>query len=152
MTVEERLEDFIMGALPPAPKPAGMYAPVTIAGSLAFVSGQIPVSDGKIRYIGKVCDSNISAAQESARLCAINVLAQLKSALGSLDRVTKIARITGFVNSDASFTAQPRVIDAASNVFAAAYGKASHARVAVGVASLPLGVMTEVDAIAEITA
>ncbi len=140
-----------MGNIPEPPTPAGMYRPVTVAGKLAFVSGQIPVSGGKIMYAGKVSDANITDARESARLCAINVLAQLKAELGSLDRVAKIARITGFVNSDPSFTAQPKVIDAASDVFAAAFGKATHARVAVGVASLPLGVMTEVDAIAEVT-
>lgn len=151
MSIEEKLESFIMGSLPDAPTPAGSYKPVTVAGKLAFVSGQIPVSDGRIKYKGKVNDANISEARESARLCAINVLSQLKSELGSLDKVANIVRITGFVNSDPAFTAQPKVIDSASDVIAAAFGQKRHSRVAVGVASLPLGVMTEVDAIAELS-
>lgn len=151
MVIEEKLAAFIMGNIPSAPKPAGLYRPVTVAGKIAFVSGQIPISDGKIKYTGKVNDSNISVARESARLCAINILAQLKAELGTLDRVANISRITGFVNSDPEFTAHPKVIDAASDVIAAGFGIRSHARVAVGVAALPLGVMTEVDAIAELT-
>lgn len=151
MSIEARLESFIMGSLPEPPRPAGMYTPVCIAGNMAFVSGQIPTSNGKIRYTGKVNNANMTDARQSARLCAINVLSQLKSELGSLDRVKKIVRITGFVNSDPDFVEHPQVINGASEVFAAAFGKATHARVAVGVASLPLGAMTEVDAIAEIT-
>ena len=150
MGIEERLSPFIMGPLPPAPRPAGMYAPVCVAGSLAFVSGQIPISGGRVKYVGKVHDENVSEAQESARLCAINVLAQLKAELGSLDRLRKIVRVGGYVNSTLEFTGQPKVIDAASEVFAAAFGPGQHARAAVGVASLPLGVMTEVEAVAEI--
>ena len=139
-----------MGPLPTAPKPAGSYTSVSIAGNLAFVSGQIPIANGKIQYTGKVNDENLSIAKESARLCAINVLSQLKNTLGSLDKVKKIIKVTGFVNSEPDFFAHPKVIDSASEVFAAAFGVATHARVTLGVASLPLGVMTEVDAIAEI--
>lgn len=150
MGIEENLASFIMGPLPAAPRPVGLYAPVCIVGNIAFVSGQIPSNGGAIKYAGKVGDHNIGEAKESARLCAINVLAQLKAEVGSLDLVKQIVRVTGYVNAEPDFTNHPKVINAASEVFAAAFGKGRHARVAIGAASLPLDAMTEVDAIAEI--
>lgn len=132
------------------PAPAGAYIPVVITGKTAFVSGQIPIVDGKIAYRGKVTEDNIEDAKKSARICAINILAQLKKELGTLDRVARIVKVSGFVNSSPEFTKHPQVINAASDLFFEIFGqKGKHARIAMGVASLPLDSMTEIDAIVE---
>lgn len=133
------------------PKPAGAYIPVVISNNLAYVSGQIPVKEGKIVYEGKVNNENIEEAKKSAKLCAINILAQLKRELGTLDNILKIVKVSGFVNSEPNFTQHPKVINAASDLFFEIFGeKGRHARIAVGVSSLPLNSMTEIDAIVEI--
>lgn len=132
------------------PKPAGAYVPVVISGNLAFVSGQIPMKEGKVVFEGKVNDANLETARESAKLCAINILAQLESELGNLDKITKIVKVSGFVNSEPNFFQHPKVINAASDLFFEIFGqKGIHARIAVGVASLPLNSMTEIDAVVE---
>ena len=138
-------------SIPVPPKPAGSYLPVVISNNIAHVSGQIPVKDGKVIFQGKVNDQNLEEAKQSAKLCAINILAQLKRELGTLDRISKIIKISGFVNSDSDFFQQPNVINAASDLFFKIFGeKGQHARIAVGVSSLPLNSMTEIDAIIEI--
>ena len=138
-------------SIPVPPKPAGSYLPVVISNNIAYVSGQIPVKDGKVIFQGKVNDQNLEEAKQSAKLCAINILAQLKRELGTLDRISKIIKISGFVNSDSDFFQQPNVINAASDLFFEIFGeKGKHARIAVGVSSLPLNSMTEIDAIIEI--
>jgi enamine deaminase RidA (YjgF/YER057c/UK114 family) len=138
--------------LPVPPKPIGSYIPVTRTGNLIFVSGQIPVRDGKVEFQGKVpTDVSIDTAQKAARLCIINVLAQLKSEIGSLDRISKIVRISGFVNSASDFYEQPKIINAASDLlFDIFEEKGKHSRIAVGVASLPLNSTVEIDLIAEV--
>ncbi|MEK0321094.1 MAG: RidA family protein, partial [Nitrosopumilus sp.] len=85
------------------------YVPVVRTGNLLFISGQIPMEDGKVIFTGKVSDDNIETAQKSARMCAINILAQIKREVGNLDKVSKIVRLSGFVNSETEFTAQPKV-------------------------------------------
>ena len=136
--------------LPNPPTPAGSYVPVVRTGKLLFVSGQIPMEDGKVIYTGKVSDDNLETAQKSAKMCAINILAQLKRELGDLDKVTKIVRLSGFVNSAPEFSQQPKVINSASDLFFEIFGeKGKHSRIAVGVASLPLNSMTEIDAVVE---
>ncbi|MCE2497655.1 MAG: RidA family protein [Nitrosopumilaceae archaeon] len=147
--IEERISEMGI-ALPSAPAPpAGSYIPVARSGSLLYVSGQIPQKDGKIVFAGKVSDSNVTRAQESARLCAINILAQAKSHLGDLERVERIVSLTGFVNSVPEFTQHPKVINAASDLLVEIFGgeRGSHSRMAVGASSLPLGVMTEIGAV-----
>lgn len=137
--------------LPIPPSPAGSYIPVVKSGNLLYVSGQIPMEDGKVAFTGKVSDTNIETAQKSARICAINILAQLKKELGDLEKISKIVRISGFVNSVPEFTQQPKVINAASDLFYEIFGECGkHSRIAVGVSSLPLNSMTEIDAIVEI--
>jgi enamine deaminase RidA (YjgF/YER057c/UK114 family) len=137
--------------LPIPPNPAGSYIPVVKSGNLLFVSGQIPMEDGKVTFTGKVSDANIETAQKSARICAINILAQLKKELGDLERISRIVRLSGFVNSVPEFTQQPKVINAASDLFYEIFGEnGKHSRIAVGVSSLPLNSMTEIDAIVEI--
>ncbi len=147
--IEEKLES--MGVkLPNPPTPAGSYVPVIRTGNLLFISGQIPMEDGKVIFTGKVSDDNLETAQKSARMCAINILAQIKRELGSLDKVTRIVKLSGFVNSMSDFTQHPKVINPASDLFFEIFGdKGKHSRVAVGVACLPLDSMTEIDAIVE---
>lgn len=148
--IDEKLESLGIELSAP-PKPAGAYIPVVISNNLAYVSGQIPMKDGKIIYEGKVTNENIEEAKKSAKLCAINILAQLKRELGTLDKILKIVKVSGFVNSEPNFTQHPKVINAASELFFEIFGeKGQHARIAVGVSSLPLNSMTEIDAVVEI--
>lgn len=148
--IEEKIKSIGI-KLPIPPNPAGSYIPVVKSGNLLFVSGQVPIEDGKVTFTGKVSDVNIETAQKSARICAINILAQLKKELGDLEKISKIVRLSGFVNSVPEFTQQPKVINAASDLFYEIFGEnGKHSRIAVGVSSLPLNSMTEIDAIVEI--
>ena len=150
--IEEKMREIGI-ILPNPPKPAGSYIPVVRTGNLVFVSGQIPISDGKIIYSGKVTkDLSIEEAQKAARLCVVNALAQLKSELGNLDRISRIVRVSGFVNSPPDFTEQPKVINGASDLLFEIFDKkGQHTRIAVGVSSLPLNSAVEVDLMVEIT-
>lgn len=150
--IKEKL-DTLGITLPTPPKPAGSYIPVVRTGNLVFVSGQIPIKDGKLLYSGKVTkDLSIQDAQKGARLCAINALAQLKSEFGNLENISKIVRVSGFVNSPPEFTEQPKVINGASDLlFEIFEEKGQHTRIAVGVSSLPLNSAVEIDLIVEIT-
>ena len=148
--IEEKIKSIGI-KLPNPPSPAGSYIPVVKSGNLLYVSGQIPMEDGKVAFTGKVSDTNIETAQKSARICAINILAQLKKELGDLEKISRIVRLSGFVNSGPEFTQQPKVINAASDLFYEIFGECGkHSRIAVGVSSLPLNSMTEIDAIVEI--
>ena len=149
MLIEEKLKTLEI-ILPIPPTPAGSYVPAIKTGNLLFISGQIPMEDGKVIFTGKVTNDNMETAKKSAKMCAINLLAQMKRELGSLDKVTKIVRISGFVNSDPEFYQHPKIINAASDLFFEIFGdKGKHSRIAVGVACLPLNSMTEIDAIIE---
>ncbi len=144
--IEDRLKQLNI-TLPTPPKPAGSYIPVVTSGNLAFVSGQIPMQDGKVLFSGKVpSEKSIENAQAAAKLCGINLLAQLKANLGSLDRITKIVRVSGFVNCTPEFSEHPKIINAASDMFFEIFGeKGKHTRIAVGVSSLPLNSTVEID-------
>lgn len=148
---EQRLQALGL-VLPAAPQPVANYVPHLIAGELLYISGQISKSgDGTV--MRGVLGSALSVAdgQQAARLCALNILAQAKAALGSLDRIAQVLRLTGFVASDASFTEQPQVINGASDLMVAVLGDCGrHTRSAVGVAALPLGAAVEIDAILRI--
>jgi enamine deaminase RidA (YjgF/YER057c/UK114 family) len=147
---EEKLKQLGI-ELPEAPVPAGNYIPVVKTGNLLFISGQIPLENGKVAYTGKVSDENLDTAQKSAKSCAINILAQIKRETGSLDKVSRIVRLSGFVNSVPEFTQHPKVINAASDLMFEIFGeKGKHARIALGAGSLPLDSMTEIDAVVEI--
>ncbi len=149
--IEEKIESLGI-KLPSPPTPAGSYVAVVKTGNLLFISGQIPMVDGKLLYTGKVTDENLETAQKSAKTCAINILAQLKRELGDFEKVSKIVRLSGFVNSDPEFSQHPKVINAASDLLHEIFGeKGIHSRIAVGVANLPLNSMTEIDAIVEVT-
>jgi enamine deaminase RidA (YjgF/YER057c/UK114 family) len=119
---------------------------------LAFVSGQVPISDGKPMWTGKVGhDLEVDEATEAARRCALQLLAALREELGSLDRVARIVKVTVFVASAPGFTDQPKVANGASDLLVDVFGDAGkHARAAVGVAELPLGAPVEVELIAEL--
>ena len=148
--IEEKIKSIGI-KIPIPPNPAGSYTPVVKSGNLLFVSGQIPMENGKVLFTGKVSDENIETAQKSARVCAINILSQLKKELGNLEKISKIVKLSGFVNSVPEFTQQPKVINAASDLFYEIFGESGiHSRIAVGVSSLPLNSMTEIDAIVEI--
>ncbi len=152
--IQQRLKELSI-TLPDTPAPpAGSYVPCVIVDNMLYISGQIPLKDGKIKYTGKVSDSNISDAQESAHLCAINILAQAKAKLKDLEHITRIVSLSGFVNSEPNFTQHPKVINAASDMLVNIFGmqKGSHSRIAIGVASLPLDAMTEIGAVIQIKA
>ncbi|MDE1866239.1 MAG: RidA family protein [Thaumarchaeota archaeon] len=150
--IEEKLASLNI-SLPVPPKPAGSYIPVIRTGNLVFVSGQIPMRDGKVEFQGKVpTDVSIDTAQQAAKLCIVNILAQLRAELGTLDKISRIVRVSGFVNSASNFTEQPKIINAASDLLFEIFGdKGKHSRIAVGVASLPLNSTVEIDAIAEVS-
>jgi len=137
--------------LPNPPNPAGSYIPVVTTGNLAFVSGQIPIQDGEVKFTGKIPDEQtIESAQEAAKLCIINGLAQLNAFFGTLENITKIIRISGFVNSSPDFTDQPKIINAASDLLFKIFGdNGKHSRIAISAGSLPLNATIEIDMIVE---
>jgi enamine deaminase RidA (YjgF/YER057c/UK114 family) len=139
--------------LPEPPKPAASYVPFVQAGGLTFVSGQVS-NDGKELVRGILGESmGIEEGQAAARLCALNLIAQAKAAAGGdLDRVRRVVKLTGFVNSAPAFGDQPKVINGASDLIAEVFGPevGAHSRSAVGVAALPFGVAVEIEAIFEI--
>jgi enamine deaminase RidA (YjgF/YER057c/UK114 family) len=139
--------------LPSSVPPAANYVPWVRTGSLVFVAGQIPVQDGRDLHSGKLgAGVSVEQGQQAARLCAVNILAQVKTALdGDLDRVVRCVRLTGYVNSAPDFRDHPTVVNAASDLMVEVFGEAGrHARAAVGSASLPRNVCVEVDAIFEV--
>ena len=150
--IEEKLKALGI-ELPTPALPVANYVGFVKSGNNVFVSGQLPLDAGKLQYVGKV-GSEISAedAKKAARLCAINVLAQLKVACeGNLDRVVSCVKLGIFVNGEANFKDHPAVANGASDLMVEALGDAGkHARAAVGSGSLPFGVAVEVDAIFEI--
>ena len=139
--------------LPAAAAPVAAYVPVVVAGGLAHVSGQLPFIGGNL-VIGRLGeDVTLERGAAAAQACVLMILAQLKAALGSLDRVERIVKLGGFVNSTANFTDQPKVVNGASELMVAVFGEAGkHARSAVGVPVLPLGAAVEVDAIVAVRA
>ena len=138
--------------LPKAAAPVANYVPVVITGNQAFVSGQVTVWNGEFKYIGLLGkEFQVEDGQKAARLCGHNIVAQLQAALGDLDRVKRCVKLNVFVNSAPDFTDQPKVANGVSDFMVEIFGDAGkHARSAVGVAQLPLGVAVEVDATFEI--
>lgn len=139
--------------LPNAAAPAGAYVPFVKSGNLIFVAGQITLWNGDVRYRGRLGDDmSVDDGYAAARLCGLNLIAQVREACdGNLDRVARVVRLGGFVQSTADFTDQPKVINGASDLMAEVFGDAGrHARAAVGTIALPLGVSVEVDGIFEI--
>ncbi|MEM7693469.1 MAG: RidA family protein [Pseudomonadota bacterium] len=138
--------------LPTPPTPAGSYVPAVITGNLLYVSGQVPFGEGGLMYIGRAGDTlSTDDAIKAARQCALNILAVARTTLGSLDRVNRVVKVNGYVNSTPDFGDHPKVINGASDLFVEVFGDAGrHARAAIGVANLPFGVGVEVEAVLEI--
>lgn len=150
--IDNRLAELGL-TLPQAAKPIANYVPWVRTGNLVFISGQGPIADGKITLQGRLGDSiSIEDGIKSARLSAINVIAQLKDACGGdLDKVVRIVKLVGFVNATHDFTDHPKVINGASDLMVEVFGdKGRHARSAVASPSLPFGISTEVEAIVEV--
>ncbi len=151
MSVEARLTELGI-TLPEVAAPVAAYVPAVISGNLVFTSGQLPFVSGALPATGKVGDGHglvpAADAKDYARIAILNALAAVKSVLGSLDRVTRIVKVTGFVASVPEFTGQPGVINGASELLGEVFGEAgAHARSAVGVPVLPLDSPVEVEII-----
>lgn len=149
MTIASNLEKLGI-VLPAAAAAAANYVPYVLQGNTLIIAGQLPIEGGEKKFIGRLGENiSIEDGKKAARLCAINIIAQINAALGSdLERVEKIMRLGVFVNSTADFTDQPQVGNGASDLMVEVFGDAGrHARAAVGVNTLPFGVSVEVDAI-----
>ena len=152
MTPEERLAALGL-AVPDVVPPAAAYVPAVRTGSYVYTAGQLPVRDGELMRTGKVgSEVGVDEANECARQCALNALAAVRSQVGDLSAVTRIVKVVGFVASAPGFTAQPQVVNGASELLGQVFGDAGqHARSAVGVAVLPLDAPVEVEMIVEVT-
>ena len=151
MSIDQRLAELGL-TLPQPAAPVASYVPAVLSGNLLYLSGQISFAEDGSLITGRLGeDMDLEAGQAAARQCGLMVLAQVQAALGSLDRVARIVKLGVFVNSAADFTDQPKVANGASDLMQQVFGEAGrHARSAVGVPTLPLGVAVEVDAIVEV--
>jgi enamine deaminase RidA (YjgF/YER057c/UK114 family) len=151
MTVDDRIEELGLELPPPFP-PAGTYVPAVRTGDLLFLAGHIPIGADQQVVLGKLGDDlDLDAGRRAARLAALSALATLRDELGSLDRVTRIVSLRGVVNATPDFAGHTQVIDGASDVFVDVFGdRGKHARLAVGVSSLPVNLALEIELIAEI--
>lgn len=150
MSIDSKLAELGI-ELPAAPAPAANYVPYIQSGNLLFVSGQISSGPGGLIRGRLGADMAAEAGAEAARACGLALLAQARAALGSLDRVTRVVKLTGFVNSTPEFTDQPEVINGCSDLMVEVFGdKGRHARAAVSAAALPRGVAVEIEAIFEV--
>jgi enamine deaminase RidA (YjgF/YER057c/UK114 family) len=150
-TVEKAIEAMGL-SLPAAAAPAGSYVPVVRTGNLLFVAGQIPMGPNGVEHVGRCGeDLDTESAQAAARLCALNILAQVKGEIGDFDNLVRIVKVNGYVNSTPAFRDHPKVINGASDLLVEVLGeRGRHARAAVGVANLPFGVAVEVEAVVEV--
>ena len=148
---EQKLEALGYALGQPSP-PAAIYKPVVVSGTTVYVSGAVPTDGGALIYKGKVpSDVSLEEAQQAAALCAANNLRMVYHAIGSLDRIARVIRLTGYVNSDPDFTDQHLVINGASQLLREVFGEDGvGARSAVGMAQLPLGSTTETELILEL--
>ncbi len=146
--IEARLKALDL-VLPETRAALGSYVPFLHLGSQLFISGQLPLVEGKVAVQGKLgAELDIGQGQQAARLCALNILTQAKAALRDLDRIVQLLRLNGFVNAAPGFADHPKVLNGASDLMVEILGnKGLHTRIAVGCASLPLNAAVEVDAI-----
>jgi enamine deaminase RidA (YjgF/YER057c/UK114 family) len=151
LSYEKKLQELGIN-IPEAPKPVAAYVPSVRIGDFVYTSGQIPFVNGELKVKGKVgTDISVEEGYEAAKICAINCLAVLKAEIGNLDKIEKIVKLTGFVNSSPGFSQQPKVINGASEFLGEVFGEAGkHARSAVGVNELPLDAAVEVEMIVKI--
>jgi len=151
MNVEQKLQELGL-QLPEMAKPIAAYVPAIRVADTVYTSGQIPLVKGEVKFKGKLGrEFAIEDGYEAAKICALNCLAATKSVINDLDRIEKVIKVVGFVNSDVGFTDQPKVINGASDLLGKVFGpNGAHARSAVGVAELPLGVAVEIEMIFQI--
>lgn len=151
MDIEARLKDLNI-TLPTPPAPVAAYVAFTVSGKLVHIAGQLPLADGALTCSGHLGGTvSVEDGQAAARLCAINVVAQVKAACGDLGKVARCLKLNVFIAATPDFTRQPEVANGASELIAAIFGDAGrHARSSVGVASLPRGAAVEVDAVFEL--
>jgi len=151
MSIEAKLQEMGL-ELPPAPKPVAAYVPAVKIDGYIYTSGQIPLLNGELKYKGKIGkDLEEKQGYEAAKLCALNCLSVIKAQIGSLDSIEKIIKVVGFVNSAPGFSAQPKVVNGASEFLGQLFGdKGQHARSAVGVNELPLDAACEVEMVVKI--
>lgn len=151
VSAERRLLELGL-ELPEVGAPRYTYVPCVLTGNLLFVSGQVCFKGGELLYRGKVgADVTVAQGQEAARQCALNCLAVVRQHLGSLDRVARIVKLLGFVNSAPGFDGQPLVMNGASDLFASVFGdRGKHARSAIGASELPLQTPVEIEIVVEI--
>ncbi len=149
--VEARLTELGV-QLPTPTAPAANYVPFVRSGNHLYVSGQLPMGPAGLAHVGRLgAEIDVESGRAAARLCAINLIAQVRAAIGDLDRVVRVVKLTGFVASAPDFGEQPKVVNGASDFFVEVFGdKGRHARSAVGVAALPFGVAVEVEGIFEV--
>jgi enamine deaminase RidA (YjgF/YER057c/UK114 family) len=151
-TIEAKLAELGI-TLPEAAAPVANYVPWAITGNQVFISGQVTMADGELKFIGKLgAEFSAEEGAQAARLCALNIIAQVKAACGGdLDRVVRCVKLGAFVNSTPDFGDQPKVVNGASDLMVDVFGdKGRHARFAVSAANLPFGVAVEIDAVFEI--
>lgn len=152
MSVENRLAELGID-IPTPVAPVANYVPYVVTGNLVSISGQIPMKDGKLAFEGKVEDGvSVEDACAAARLCGLNIIAQLKAACdGDLNKVKRVVKLGAFVNCKDGFGGQPQIVNAASDLMVEVFGdKGRHSRSAVGTNALPLNVPVEIDALVEI--
>lgn len=150
MSFEAKVKELGL-VIPPAAAPAAAYIPAVKTGNLIFVSGQLPRENGELIKGTLGADLNVEAGYQAARLCAISCLGAIKGLIGDIDQIVRIVKITGFVAATPEFTEHPQVINGASELMQQIFGEQGmHARAAIGMASLPLGVAVEVEMIVEV--
>lgn len=139
-------------SIPDVAKPVAVYVPAVCSGDYVYTAGQIPLVKGEVKYVGKLGrELKVEDGYEAAKICALNCLAAVRSVTGSLDNIERVVKVVGFVNSSETFTEQPKVVNGASELIGAIFGKAGeHARSAVGVGQLPLGAAVEVELIVKL--
>jgi enamine deaminase RidA (YjgF/YER057c/UK114 family) len=149
--IEKKLKEMGL-SIPEAPAPVAAYVPGVKVGDYIYTSGQIPLVNGVVKYQGKAgLDLSLEKAKEAAKICALNCLGVVKSLVGDLEKVEQIVKVVGFVNSAPDFTAQPQVVNGASELLGELFGKkGAHARSAVGVGSLPLDSVCEIEMIVKV--
>lgn len=152
MRIEQTIKQMGL-VLPEAPKPVASYVPSVRTGNLIFTSGQICLEKGEVKYKGKVGrELTVEQGAEAAKLCCLNCLAVLKASIGDLDRIKRVVKVVGFVNSAPGFSLQPKVINGASDLLVQVFGETGrHARSAVGCSELPMDTATEVELVVEVS-
>ena len=156
LELEKNPEDVLkeLGlTLPEVPKPVASYIPTVIVSNLLYTSGTLPMENGKVMYTGKmgVNNNTIETGYEASKLATLNSLSAIKSALGSLSKVKRVVKVTGFVNSSGGFTDQSKVINGASDLLVKVFGEnGKHVRSALGIAELPLNALVEIEFIYQI--